>query len=231
MDDFPAHIKNIIKNREEIETLLNIHSQIAGRSPGKKHKVEVLNKSAITLLVACWEAYVEDLADTAFNFLIKNSKKPTDVPKRVLARAAKGLITDKDETKIWDLADSGWRKVLEQHKEQVKNRYIGKLNTPRPKQIDELFENMIGIKGLSKNWRWKGASNSNVVKRLDDLITLRGEIAHRVSTSNSVRKLEVVNNLQFIGYLSVKLSNQVGLYLTKTTKNNPWIPMQYGSVS
>lgn len=231
MENFPEHIKNIIKNREEILLLHSMHGRLAGKSRGKKHNVEVLNKSAIVLLVACWEAYVEDLAEIAFEFLLTNLNEPTNFPAKVLSLASKELVKDEDKTKIWQLAGDGWMKVLEAHKDKVKERYIGKLNTPRPKQIDELFECLIGVRGLSAKWYWQGASNEKVLQRLDKLITTRGEIAHRVATSKSVRKVEVEKNVNFLGNLSVKLSNQVGQYLTDATGKEPWITMRYGKVS
>lgn len=227
---FPNHINSIIKNRTEIQSLLDIHKQLAGNASKKKHNLEVLHKSAIVLLVACWEAYVEDLADLSFDFLMKNAKSPNDFPKKVLSIAGSSLKADKNDSKIWDLAGEGWRKTLFKHQEKVKNRYIGKLNTPRPKQIDEMFENLIGIKNISKQLKWQGAPNKNVIERLDKLITLRGEIAHRVATSKPVRKSEVVQNLNFIGYLSVKLSNIVSEYLWAQTQKDPWTIMSYGAV-
>ena len=64
-------------NLSEIARLLEIHKEISGPGPGYKHNVQVLNKSAIVLLLACWEAYVEDLAESAFNFMLSKSETLT----------------------------------------------------------------------------------------------------------------------------------------------------------
>ena len=41
--------KILWKNLSEVKRLIEIHTQITGGKPGFKHKVEVLNKSAIVL--------------------------------------------------------------------------------------------------------------------------------------------------------------------------------------
>lgn len=230
MSEFPAHIESIIENREDIERLLEIHKETAGDSRGKKHNVEVLNKSAITLMVGCWEAYVEDVADAGFDFLVKNIDGPHSLPPKVLAMASRDLRNSEDETKVWALAQDGWRAVLEGHRDAIKERHTGRINTPRPKQVDKLFENLLGLKAVSKSWKWTGASNRNVIDRLDRLITLRGEIAHRVTASEPVHKKHVGRSLNLIGYLSVKLSNQVRQHVGQVTGKEPWTLMQYGSV-
>jgi len=231
MSNLPGHINSIVQNRREIERLLEIHSQIAGSSPGKKHDVEVLNKSSIVLLVACWEAYIEDLADAAFDHLLANARSPQQIPNKVLTMASKSLRSDQDELRVWDLAQDGWKSVLQDHREAVKDKYTGKLNTPRPKQIDLIFEQMLGLKAVSSKWNWQGASNENVIKRLEDLVTLRGQIAHRVSTSESVKKFQVEQNVTLIGYLSTKLSNQVRQHLQTVTRRTPWSSIRYKSVA
>ena len=57
----PPHINSLKTNFQEIDRIIEIHGEISGSGPGYKHNVQVLNKSAIVLLLACWEAYIEDL--------------------------------------------------------------------------------------------------------------------------------------------------------------------------
>jgi hypothetical protein len=60
-------------NRKDVERLMEIHGDLAGDTPGRKHGVEVLNKSAIVLMCAIWEAYCEDLAAEAVEHLVRIS--------------------------------------------------------------------------------------------------------------------------------------------------------------
>ena len=226
---WPEHILGIMKNRAEVDLLVEIHSKIGDRGPGRRRNIEVLNRSAIVLLVACWEAYVEDLADIAFDFLLKHARRPTDIPKKVLSMASKELREHKDPVRVWELAADGWKKVLAGHKEDVKNRYVGRLNSPRPDTIDELFESLIGAKSLSREWKWQSSSNKRTLERLDQLITLRGSIAHRVSASTPVHRGLVQQANDLVGHLSAILSNQVANHLYNLFAVEPWIFVKYAN--
>ena len=51
------------KNKADVDNLLLFHKETGGDEPGRRDKrLEVLNKSAIVLITAVWEAYCEDLA-------------------------------------------------------------------------------------------------------------------------------------------------------------------------
>ena len=223
----PPHIESIIANMNEVKRLSAIHSDIGGSGPGRKHNIEVLNRSAIVLIVACWESYIEDLACIAFDYLLTNAKQPHHIPSKVLTTASKDLKENKDESKVWELAGDGWRKVLKRHRKSVLDRYVGKLNTPRPKQIDDLYETLLGMKNVSKAWAWKGTTNKRALERLDNLITLRGEIAHRVVAGNSVHKKHVDQARHLIGFLSAVLSNQVAEHLSDIFGVFPYGPIEY----
>ncbi|HEY4809492.1 MAG TPA: HEPN domain-containing protein [Solirubrobacteraceae bacterium] len=87
------------ENCGDVERLLDIHRELAGDGPGKKHGFEVLNKSAVVLMCAAWEAYCEDIAAEAIDHLVNHaanaSKRNLNTPKtaniRSLFRDAIGL--------------------------------------------------------------------------------------------------------------------------------------------
>jgi hypothetical protein len=87
-----------------------------------------LNKSAIVLLTACWEAFIEDAASAAFEFLLNESSDATKLPKEILKRVAKFVKEDKNELKVWDLAQSGWKQVLHDYKRQMLRSHISFFN-------------------------------------------------------------------------------------------------------
>ena len=62
------------KNAADIERLLEIHADLGGDQRGRRFRLEVLNKSAVVLITAFWEAYCEDLAAEALDHLIQHSK-------------------------------------------------------------------------------------------------------------------------------------------------------------
>jgi hypothetical protein len=191
--------------------------------------LEVLNKSAVVLLAACWEAYVKDLATAAFDAMLGRAATPQSFPRTVLALASKVLKESKDEASVWALAQDGWKQVLSDHRTRLFERYVGRLNTPRPAQVDALFASLIGIKALSKSWKWSGRSNSSVLQALNGLVTLRGEIAHRVQTSRAVHKTYITRSLELVNRIAAISSNQVLGFVAQRVHDRPWIEVLYGN--
>ncbi len=217
-----THIDGFNLNLKEVQRLIDIHQEITGDSAGRKHKVEVLNSSAVVLLVACWEAFVEDLADASFDILLKKARDHSIVPNSVLTRASKPLVEDLDKRRVWELAGAGWKKVLESHRKAIKSEYSGKLNTPKPRQVNDLFEKMIGLKRVSRSWTWSRATVDQTERKLERLVVLRGEIAHRVTSAAGVRKSHVLAHMDFVTGLVVRTHNRANEHLGKLTGYPPW---------
>ncbi len=224
------HMNNLVENISEVERLMEIHKGTAGSAPGYKHNLAVLNKSGIVLLVACWEAFIEDLAQNAFEFMLDASVKHTTFPNEVLTSSSKCLKNSKDNRDVWKLAGDGWKKVLTDHKSELFKNNIGKLNTPKPAQVDYLYKSLLGISSLSSKWKWTGMSVSKSKDKLTKLVELRGAIAHRVSTSSGVHKSVVEDHSSFIHLLAVKSSNAVSNHVIKCTGQEPWPPYMYGKI-
>lgn len=212
----------------EIYSLLDINRYLRDR-PKFRRNLEVLNKSGIVLLVACWESFVEDLASHSFDFMLSNATKPNVFPTKVLTRSSKVFWDSKDERGVWALADVGWRTVLTSHKSRILQDYIGSFNTPRSAQVDALFEMLIGFKNSSSHWHWKNMSNNQAKKKLGDLITLRGAIAHRVSASKSVTRRSFLDYCIFISRVGMITSNTLRDFVHKRVGEYPWraIKLEY----
>jgi hypothetical protein len=223
----PVHIVNLLSNVSDVERLIEIHAQLTGAAKGRRHNVAILNKSGIVLVVACWEAFVEDLAVSAFDWLLARADSPAAFPKKVLTLSSKELREAPDANRVWELADGGWRTVLERHRDTAVRKSAGKLNTPRVKQVDELFSDLLGISTLSSSWKWHNVTNDEIKGRLEGLITLRGEIAHRVATSRSVLKKDVVAAIELVHRLAICSSNVVRQFLLMRGKGEPWQAYDY----
>jgi RiboL-PSP-HEPN len=214
--------QNLWNNLDEVDRLLQIHAKVSGSGPGRKYNVAVLHKSAIVLLVACWEAFIEDLAEDAFSIMLRRCKDHGAFPNKVLAEAAKPLKDGKDARDLWKLAGAGWKDVLRRHKSYLFEQYTSKLNTPRPAQVDSLYENLLGIKKVSSSWHWSHMSADQARAALDELIDVRGSIAHRVTTSQEVTKKDVSDSVNFVNRIAVKTSNAVQQHLLDATGKEPW---------
>lgn len=219
----PTHLDNLSANLAEATRLVEIHTELTGEGRGRRHNVAILNKSGIVLVVACWEAYIEDLATNGFTWLLANAATPTAFPTKVLTLASKEHREAADARRVWELAGDGWRTALERHRAVVLDRYVGKLNTPRPAQVDSLFGDLIGLAMVSSSWRWGGVPNEKIKDSLEELVTRRGEIAHRVKTSRAVLKREVKSATELVERLAIRTSNTVRQFLmTKVAGPEPW---------
>lgn len=226
------HIDNLKRNFEEVNRLLEIHVDISGSGPGRKRNVQVLNKSALILLLACWEAYIEDAAENCFEFMLNNASAPDVFPEHVLALAAKEV--KKAETqRIWGLSGDGWRDELTRHKDKILNKYIvkGSFNTPSSGNIDRLFAELVGLTSISSEWFWPSMTNERAKSKLEELIDLRGSIAHRVEASRTVYKKDVEFYKKFISRLAVITNNRAVALVYSRTGKRPWRRYRHGKTS
>ena len=218
------HTNRLVKNLHDVDRLRDIHGHITSKGPGRKHDVEVLHKSAIVLLAACWEAFIEDMIEATLEWMIQHAKDPKVFASVVLDRVA----STHQGGKIWQLAGDGWKQVLRDNLKEVYARTTATLNTPRSEQVDALFEKTIGLKNLSRNWHWKGRSAEQARKSLDDLITLRGSVAHRVSGSRHVRLKDVSDSRDFVCRLAAKSHNAVCVHVHRSFRQTPWTMIKFG---
>jgi hypothetical protein len=218
-----THTNRLIDNIHEVQRLAEIHQHITGGGAGRKHDVEILHKSAIVLLIACWEAFVEDLAQEALTATLAKASNPNIFPDSVLERIA-SKVTGK---KIWNLSGDGWKDAFRDNLKEIFARTTDKLNTPRPENVDEIFLKVLGIQKLSSSWRWKGRTAENSRKKLDELVSLRCAIAHRVTAASRVNLKDVVDCTNLISRLAARSHNTVCKHLTKLVGESPWEQVTY----
>jgi len=211
------------ENVAEVRQLLTFHQKLSGTGPGRRHEVEILNKSAVVLLVACWEAFVEDICENGLEFAMANSVDHTVFSSHVLERVASLHAGPK----AWDLAGDGWKECLRNNLTEVLARTTGLLNTPKTSQVNTLFKKTLGIPELSKSWYWNGRSHTSASEALDDLVTLRGSIAHRLDVDDSVRKDQVKNGIELVFRLSVKTSNKIRTHVHEMVGKHPWASRKF----
>lgn len=222
---------NMKTNMEEVNRLMQIHTTLTGTGRGRRYAVEILNKSAIVLITACWEALAEDLASEGFDFILNKAKSPDAFPKKVRAFASRKLKSDNDELKVWNLAGDGWKDVLSAHRDSTLEKIVGSLNTPRAENIDRMFLEVLGIPKVSSSWTWGKLSSEQAREKLSDFVTLRGAIAHRVTTAGAVTKATVLSYRDFAYRLGVKTSNRVNTHIHDLVGERPWARWRFGGVS
>jgi hypothetical protein len=218
----PKPLQRLDENMADVRRLMEIHQEEAGTTRGRKYDVEVLNKSGVVLAYACWEAFVEDCATDAFDHLIANVPGPDSLPQGVQKLVAKRLKEDKNDLSVWRLAGERWRTEMTSYRDDVLRKYVGPLNTPNSKNVDDLYRDLIGLENLSANWKWHKMPASDLTRRLKEFISLRGDIAHRNDSHRTVLKFDVLSNADIIARVAAITSNRVRDYLNTTTGTFPW---------
>jgi RiboL-PSP-HEPN len=214
--------KSLHANLEDIRRLLELHSLVGGKGVGRRHRLEVLNKSAIVLITAYWEAYCEDIAAEALAHIVKNAKSSAALPNELKKLLAKELKAGLNELEVWKIADSGWKKYLGDRLDLLKERRNWDLNTPKTDQIDKLFLHALGIEKISNSWGWKGMAVAQSSRKLDKYVALRGAIAHRGKGSATVKKSHVSDYFDFVQNLAGRTGGAVNKHVKAITNKRLW---------
>lgn len=211
-------------NLLDIGRLVALHENESGVKQGRRYGLEVLNKSAIVLICAYWEAYCEDLAAEALEHIVKYSKSGESLPKELRKSLLKHLNNDKDELALWRISGDGWRTEARARFQALKDARDRKLNTPKADQIDALFLEAIGLEKVSSSWRWsKKLTVVGARDKLDRFVTLRGSIAHRGKATGSVTKAQVIDFLELAKNLASKTGGKVNSFVHASVGRRLWI--------
>lgn len=220
------HVENFKANIADVIRLLQIHRDLSGSERGRRVGMECLNKSAIVLILASWEAFVEDLAENAFDCMLENAAAHSTFPRHVLDLAWSGFKKTNTNDAFMNIS-VGWQNVLKSHRSAILEKYIvrSSFNTPSAANCNSLFTELIGLAPFTGCWTWKitraNVTPQNAEAELASLIDLRGEIAHRAAPANAVRKAVVVKYAKLVTRLAVRSHNLVRAYLTGCLNFDP----------
>jgi hypothetical protein len=210
------------ENKRDVDQLWQIHEEIGGQGPGRKYGVDVINRASIVFITACWESFIEDLAVEAFDFLVVNVPNALALPSKVRDLATKALFEQKDSRRVWDLADAGWRKIIANHRAATLERWVDTLNTPKTAQVNRLFEELVGFSNVSAQWHWQNMSQAQAEAKLDQYISIRGNIAHRTEHNETIYKNWIADYVGHVSYLVDQTEIPVAAHLVTLTGKQPW---------
>jgi hypothetical protein len=210
------------ESESDIRRLLEIHGSLGGPAKGRRFKLEVLNKSAIVLITAIWEAYCEDLVAEAVRHIVQYARTGDALPLELRKKIAKELKGIPHELEIWKLADRGWKKVVTSRLASQMEERNRKLNTPKAQHIAELFSTALGLEDITRRWYWKRMSVGQAKAKLDKYIELRGAIAHRGKAAASCTKANVTQYLAHVKRLVGLTGGGVNGHVKKVTGRSLW---------
>jgi hypothetical protein len=205
------------QSARSIGTLQVIHKERSKPEQGCRRAVGILNRSVVVFLVACWEAFVEDLAMIGARHLAAEDSLPDKVPEFVRKQVCRRVRDGKQELAPWQLTGTGWRRAILEHA-QVE---VARLNTPTAANVDELLWRCLGVETVSSSWILNGSAN-RARRRLDKLVRVRGSIAHRVSSDETITVLVVESYESLILEMAVSTAHRVKEHLQECTGKAPW---------
>jgi hypothetical protein len=207
---------------EAIGYLPKLFDDISNHSleqPNKKK--QIICSCLVVFDVVLLETYVEALVTEGQEFLLRELDDFSKFGWEVLLPVSEDLKQRKDQRSVWALAGAGWKDELRKRRKALLEGF----HTPRPENIDDLVFITLGLKDVSKNWKWSGASNETVRKRLNELITLRGAIAHDLLSAPKLTFDEYIKQGSFSVKTCTLLANQIRDHIQALTGKIPWDPV------
>jgi RiboL-PSP-HEPN len=159
----------------EIDLLIAAHQELRKGKKGPDNQNSIL-RSSIVLLCAVWEIYCESVI-VECNF--KLMRAFTDV-RKIPESIQKQIVQEVHNENVWKseplrLAGNGWKRVtIDLVREKTRS-----LNTPKSDNLEMLFLQCLGLKGIAKSWACSG-------HEIDKLVRLRGSIAHQGTMAEKV---------------------------------------------
>jgi len=196
---------------KDVERLIHSHGTLNHAGKGRRGLGHI-TRSAVFMLCAAWERYIEDLLIEAVQWIIEQVPGVKSLPKIPQKDLASYVKKHKNELKVLELSGEGWKNVYKNHVTELSE----KLNTPKAEIIDALFEKSLGVT-LSKEW-----SMSPV--EINRFVTLRGDIAHNGCDAKYVTIDSLSNYKGYIQRTVLETDNFMANYLKglSSTNKQPW---------
>lgn len=211
------------EQRKEVDCLLSLHSElhkcrtksdtsVRGR---RSADLEVLHKSAVVLLTACWEAFIENILREAIGIIARDLQDTQELHeglRKSIARAtsAKLSITSKNDLFPWYFVGEGWRSLLLEYAELR----VSELNTPDSSAVRSIVSMLLGIEDVTTSWGRQRKSSIDAAHRLDEYLSDRHSIAHGAPPTKKFNKSYVEAYIAFLDITVKKTQQQINKRLT-----------------
>jgi hypothetical protein len=218
--------KRFRENAGDIDSLIDFYNGLVSLSAADLKPIpagaDVLFRSAIVLMVSNWEAYIEDIVSEALYHIVNHLEDSSKLPKEIKKIIAGELKNDKNELAVWSLADNGWKHILKTRLKSLKESRDRSFNTPKAHQTEEFIKRSIGIDDIQKAWSFNSLKSADVSKKLDVLIEIRGQIAHRGPIRQKIDKEWVSSQMEFLRNLVSKTGGHINRHVKTVTGVPLW---------
>lgn len=220
-----ARIK-LQKSLEDIAHLLDLYAAAELLYEGENDTVppgmDVLFRSAVVLLVSHWEAYIEDICSEALEHIVTHALDAESLPLEIKQTVATEIKKAPNEIEVWKLADAGWRDYLKKRLEPLQESRNRSFNTPKAHSTVEFVAKTIGLKDISEAWKIEGLDTQAICQKLDKLIEVRGQIAHRGKVTSKIDKAWIEDHRQFLLQVVGKTGGRIKTHVKKITNKDLW---------
>jgi hypothetical protein len=195
----PSNAKNsFARALVDVDNLLWFHENEGGDGQGRRGAhFQSLNKSAIVLLCAAWETYVETVIVECVDRNVNAANAPTDMLRPIQKITQLHIREGRVENAWTSVAGDGWKDLT---KSLIRGR-VAALNTPKPGPVTELIKAALGLEDIKDNWTWHRNPLGTPAAKLGDFVSLRGAIAHGERPEHSVTKARVTQAYDLVSRL------------------------------
>lgn len=198
---------------EDVDNLRATHIYFSKGKKGRK-RLGFLTRSAIVMLSAAWERYNENLLLECIDKILETAIEAKNLPTEIKKYISGKVKNNKNEIYPIELADGGWKRLWKGY--AINETDI--LNTPNSDNLKKLFSRYLGINDCTAMWK----PNSSIP--IDELIHLRGEIAHNGSKAKYVKYNTLIKNIDLLIDNAIQFDSSIHDYLCghPFNLNSPW---------
>ena len=182
---------------------------------------DVALRSALVLLVTCWEAYIEDIVSEGIEHYSTTLKDPQDLPDS-LRRSILKHLARKGQDSYWDLSGDGWKNILANLLKELKAKRDFSFMSPESQKTKEFVAESLGLEDITSSWDFEGRSAEENAALLDKYVKVRGKIAHRAKLAKKVEVDTVHAAVSFFKLLVSKSGGKINKLMKDTTGTGLW---------
>ena len=202
----------------DVEQLLAAHARLDPGGVGKK-QLGHFARSAVVMLCAALEGYMQDLAQESVARVTASCEEPTQLGRPIQKSLASGaervLAGRKHQLALLDMTGNRWKSVYR----TACDLYCRGFRSPKSHACDDLFRQVLGISTLSAAWAGQHDSRD-----LDSLVDLRHDIVHLRRRPLYPRLVPTEQHVELVSRIVTSTDNYVSDYLKQAVplRRKPW---------
>ena len=200
------------KNLNQVSRLIETYDHELERISKKgKKSLDHLTRAGLIFLCSSFEVYVESVTKETGKFITNKINQPKGLPMEVKKTISEAVKKEKNELSPILFYDD-W-KMYYNNLIVYDTRY---LNTPKVKNIRQLFKNYFGIA--------ENEIDDTIFpfKSLDDIVSERGAVAHNLYSAEYLKKNKLLEYTDTIKTCVLELDKLLYDKIPEITRLKPW---------